>query len=267
MKRSYAQLTEIAQKAVRIGGDVMKHARPTTVTEKSDRDSYTDVDLRIEQEVREYLAEATPEIGFIGEEQGRGGQAAQSAYVWLLDPIDGTANFVHGIPLCATQIALVHEGKPLVAAMSFPYLEADYWASQGHGAFMNGKKLAVSDTARLDKAIIAIGDYATGPESGDKNKVRLELTRLLAEQAERVRMFGSAAHDFAWLAEGRIDAAIVLSNDLVDIFPGVLIAQEAGASLRDALGNDHTANSSSTVGACPGISEQLAELLRGLKSA
>ncbi|QFZ16890.1 inositol monophosphatase family protein [Saccharothrix syringae] len=260
--RPLDQLAEIAQKAVSIGNNLIKHTRPETVTEKSDRDTYTDVDVRIEQDVRTYLAEATPEIGFIGEEGGASGQAADSEYVWALDPIDGTSNFVHGVPLCGVSLGLMRGDRAVVAAIVLPYLDLHYSAAHGQGAYVNGTKIQASETAELSKAMVAIGDYALGEGAEEKNRQRIALTAALAAEVERIRMFGSAAHDLVWLAEGRIDGAVILSNKTHDIAAGVLIAREAGALVLDSSGTQHTSAATHTVAAVPGIAKPLLALVQ-----
>jgi myo-inositol-1(or 4)-monophosphatase len=255
-------LADVARKAVRIGHELIKTARPETVTEKTDRDTYTEVDVRIEREIRAYLAEVTPDIGFVGEEEGRSDAAADSTYVWGLDPIDGTSNFVHGVPLSAVSLALTQGDHTVVAAISLPYMELHYSAALGGGAFVNGKRLKASKTAELSKSMVAIGDYALGEGSAEKNRQRIALTAELAAQVERVRMFGSAAHDFVWLAEGRIDGAVVLSNKELDLAAGILIAREAGAVVMDSSGAHHTRASAHTIAAAPGVANQLLSLVQ-----
>ncbi|WP_434439654.1 inositol monophosphatase family protein [Lentzea sp. E54] len=255
-------LADVARNAVRIGHELIRTARPETVTEKTDRDTFTDVDVRIEHEIRAYLAEVTPDIGFVGEEEGRSSAAADSAYVWGLDPIDGTANFVHGVPLCGVSLALMQGDRTIAAAVSLPYMELNYSAVADGGAFVNEKKLSVSKTTELSKSIVAIGDYALGEGAPAKNRQRIALTAELAAQVERVRMFGSAAHDLVWLAEGRVDGAIVLSNKSLDLAAGILIAREAGAVVMDSTGDQHTRTSTHTIAAAPGVADQLLSLVQ-----
>ncbi|MFS8096784.1 inositol monophosphatase [Lentzea alba] len=257
-------LVDVARKAVRIGHELIKTARPETVTEKTDRDTFTDVDVRIEHEIREYLAEVTPDIGFVGEEEGRSDAAADSPYVWGLDPIDGTANFVHGVPLCGVSLALMQGDRTVVAAVSLPYLELHYSAVVGGGAFVNGRKLSASKTTELSKSIVAIGDYALGDGAAEKNRQRIALTAELAARVERVRMFGSAAHDLVWLAEGRVDGAIVLSNKPLDLAAGILIAREAGALVMDSSGAEHTKASTHTIAVAPAVADQLLSLVQSI---
>ena len=229
------QLAEIADQAVQIGHDLMKGGKPATAAEKTERDWVTDLDTRIEREIRAYLSDRTPEIGFLGEEEGAHDGTGSDR--WILDPIDGTANFMHGIPLCAVSLALVRDDRPLIGVITAPFLGMRYRAIEGHGAYGNGARLRCSDTTNLAHSIISIGDYATGPSAAEKNVVRLRLTTLLAERVERIRMLGSAALDLAWVAEGRTTGTIILGAKPWDSAAGIIIAREAGAIVVDASGS------------------------------
>lgn len=183
-------------------------------------------------------------------------------YVWGLDPIDGTANFVHGVPLSGVSLALMQGDQTVVGVISLPYLDLHYAAILGGGAFVNGSRLEASRTADLSTSIVAIGDYALGKDAAEKNRQRIALTAALAAKVERVRMFGSAAHDLTWLAEGRIDGAIVMSNKTLDLAAGILISREAGAVVTDSSGAEHTQTSAHTIAAEPGIADQLLSLVQ-----
>jgi myo-inositol-1(or 4)-monophosphatase len=257
------RMLAVAQQAVQIGSELILTSVPHEVRTKGDRDIVTDVDVKIEQEIRSYLRQATPNIGFLGEEEGQVPDANQET-VWTLDPIDGTSNFAHRIPLCAVSLALVSEHLPLVAAIALPYLDLQYHAVRGGGAFVNDEKIHTSRTSDLAKAIISIGDYAVGTNAQEKNKPRLRLTALLAERIERVRMFGSAAIDLVWVAEGRTDATVILANKPWDTAAGVLIAREAGAVVTDAHGQPHTFASAATIAASPGVADDLYALVQSL---
>ncbi|GAA1022088.1 MULTISPECIES: inositol monophosphatase family protein [Amycolatopsis] len=251
----------VAQEAVEIGRKLMTTQRPGEVHAKGDRDLVTDLDLRIQREVQAFLAHATPEIGFLGEEQGGGSIDPSTPQVWTLDPIDGTSNFAHGIPLCATQLALVRHGKPVVGVVVAPFLNLSYSAVEGAGARCNGKPIQASTNANLARAIVSLGDYATGAGATEKNRRRFDVTQALAENVERVRMFGSAALDLAFVAEGRTDACVILSNKPWDTAAGVLVAREAGALVTDIEGKQHTTDSAETVGASAAIHRALTEVL------
>jgi myo-inositol-1(or 4)-monophosphatase len=229
--------------------------------EKGDRDIVTDIDIKVEQEIRSYLARRTPEVGFLSEEEGATGD---TEYVWILDPIDGTSNFAHGVPLCAVSLALAHKGRPMVAEIAAPFLDLRYSAIRGGGSFVNGDRMRASRTSELTKSIVSIGDYAVGVHAEEKNKQRIRLATLLAARVERVRMFGSAALDLAWVAEGRTDAGVILGNKPWDTAGGVLIARESGALVLDGSGESHSSSSPDTIASCPGIADVIVSLVQAV---
>jgi myo-inositol-1(or 4)-monophosphatase len=254
-------LLPVALRAADIASELMRTRRPASVTEKHDRDVVSDVDIAIERQVRSLLGEATPEIGFLGEEEGRTGDPA-AGWVWTLDPIDGTSNFAHGIPLCATSLALLCDGDPVVAVIDAPFLGQRYHAVQGQGAWAGDRRLSVSGTRHLRDAVVAVGDYATGPGADRENEGRLAVTVALAPRVHRLRMIGTAALDLAWVAEGRLDASITLGSKPWDTAAGALLAREAGASVVDADGGPHRFESDVAIAAPPGLVSQLLLLVR-----
>lgn len=259
--RPLDELAGIAETAAHLGRTLLLSSRLTEVRHKSERDTVTNVDLVIEQEIRSYLAGTTPEIAFYSEEHDGATPLDPSGPVWALDPIDGTANYTHGLPLCAVSLAHIEHGEATVAVIDVPFLDARYTATRSNGAYANGSPINVSSTTDLANAIVAIGDYAVGPGAAEKNTHRLRLTAALAEHVERIRMLGTAALDLAWLADGRIDAAIMLSNKPWDTAAGVLIASEAGARIVDVTGIPHTASSSTTVATSPALTDALLDLV------
>src|SRR5262249_7311963 len=113
-------LIDIAWQATQIGADILASSPPITVRNKGDRDLVTDVDLRIQREVTSYLTRAAPRIAVLGEESSEQPDVAAAEYLWVLDPIDGTSNFVHGLPLCAVSLALLHQAHPVIAITRAP---------------------------------------------------------------------------------------------------------------------------------------------------
>jgi myo-inositol-1(or 4)-monophosphatase len=249
-------LLTIAQEAVEIGYKLMTTADMGEVHQKGDRDLVTDLDLRIQRDVRAFLEQATPDFDFLGEEQGGGALDESAEYVWALDPIDGTSNFTHGIPLCASQLALVHRGEPIVSVIVAPFLNLHYHATKGGGAFRNSMAIHVSTTTNLRRAVVSIGDYATGPNAAKKNRRRLALTKHLAENVERVRMFGTAALDLAFVAEGRTDACIILANKPWDTAAGVLLVREAQGIVMDSSKRPHNFKSANTIATSKALADE-----------
>jgi myo-inositol-1(or 4)-monophosphatase len=204
--------------------------------------------VAIERAIRGYLHDTTPDIGFLGEEEG-GTTDLGTGWLWTLDPIDGTSNYAHRVPLCAASLALLHDGRPVLGVIDAPFLAERYYAVEGHGAWAGTRRMTASTTASLRDAIVAIGDYATGAQASRKNETRLAATIQLTPRVHRIRMLGTAALDLAWLADGRLDASITLGNDPWDVAAGVIIAREAGAMVVDADGSPHTLHSAATIAA------------------
>ncbi len=254
-------LLPVAFHAADTASEMMRTQRPTSVTEKSDRDLVSDVDLAIERAIRSYLHEATPGIGFLGEEEGRTGDPG-TGWLWTLDPIDGTSNFAHGLPLCATSLALLRDGRPVLAVIDAPFLHQRFHAIEGHGAYTGTRPMKASTTDRLRDAVVAIGDYAVGNGADRKNEIRLAATIQLAARVHRVRMLGTAALDLAWVADGRLDASVTLGNQPWDTAAGVLLAREAGATVVDADGLPHDLDSAATIAAPAALLNQLIPLIR-----
>ena len=244
-----AQLVPIANRAVDLAAQVLRSAEgPRKITAKGERDYATDLDYEIEQRVRDHLAEATPDIGFLGEEEGRSGD--REDLIWALDPIDGTVNFVQGLPLYAVSLALVAGDQPVLGVVDLPALGHRYHAANGLGAHRNGNRLPCPEPPPdLASAIVAIGDYAVGTNAEAKNRDRLGVTGRLAASVLRVRMLGSAAIDLAWLAEGHLNASITLSNNTWDMAAGVVLARETRHTVVDRWGQPYDLASTATIAA------------------
>ena len=254
-------LLPVAVEAVATARRVIASRETTSVDFKGERDMVTDVDLAVEEAVRGFLEKETPEIGFLGEEHGRTGPAGDAPW-WVLDPVDGTANFARGIPLCGVSLALVQGRTSVLAAIDLPFLDVRYTAAAGHGAYAGEHRLRVSGTRELPEAMISLGDFAVGPGSEEKNRARLALLALLGRHAQRVRMVGSAAIDLAWVAHGMLDATVILANRPWDTMAGVLLVREAGGVVLDQDGTDHTTDSAATIAFCPALRGPLMDALR-----
>src|SRR5215204_6746731 len=252
----------IARRAVADAAERIRTHTPGKLMEKGDRDPTSEVDLAVERSVRDFLHNKTPEVEFLGEEEG--GQSAGHGLLWMLDPIDGTVNFLHGFPLCAVSLSLFAENTVVAAVIHLPFIGSQYTALLGQGAYADGKRLRVSETSTLADALISIDQYAFGQDAERKNRLRLRLTERLAHDAQRVRMLGASAIDLAWTAEGRLDACIMLGNKPWDTSAGVLIAREAGARVLDDDGSQHSQQSRSTIAVTPGLE---AELMAAIQAA
>jgi myo-inositol-1(or 4)-monophosphatase len=253
-RTAHAELLPVAKEAVAIAHRIIRTHVPDTVLQKGDRDMVTDVDLLVEDTLRDFLARQTPHIGILGEEHGHTGDAE---LWWALDPVDGTANLARGIPLCGVSLALVENGQGVLAAIDLPFLGVGYSAAAGHGAYAGDERIRVSATADLPEAMISIGDFAVGPGAEPNNRVRLALLARLGARAQRIRMIGTAAIDLAWVAEGKLDATIILSNLPWDTMAGALLVREAGGVVLDHDDTAHNTHSAATIAVSPALRAEL----------
>ena len=251
----------IAHEAVDLAADIVRTRQPGSVTEKQDRDMVSEVDLAVERVLRKHLEAATPEIGVLGEEEGLSGDAE---VMWALDPVDGTANFVHGLPLCAISLGLIEHRRSVLGVIDLPFLGSRYSAALDEGAQRDGTSIRCGAASDLSEAVVSLGDYAVGSGADRKNQARFALTRVLASKAQRVRMLGSSAVDLAWVADGKLDASIMLSNKPWDTAAGVVIAREAGAIVLDTEGQPHTAESPSVIAATPTLIDEAIAIARSV---
>ncbi|WP_424862956.1 inositol monophosphatase family protein [Streptomyces sp. MMS24-I29] len=252
-------LLDLARSVTGRAEQQLRDLTPDLITAKGDRDMVTNVDLAIEREARKALLDGAPGIGFVGEEEG--GDTGADTY-WISDPVDGTANFIRGLPLCGISLALVHHGVPVLGVIHLPLIGRRYWAAQGLGAYRDGHRISAAGTSTLPEAMIAVGDYGTGPDGPDRNRVALAIQAQLAEKAQRVRMLGSAAVDLALVADGTLDATITLGNHDWDMAAGVVLAREAGAVVMDTDGSPHTPDSLTTIATAPGLRDAVLDILR-----
>jgi myo-inositol-1(or 4)-monophosphatase len=242
---SFDGMLPVAQEAVELASRMVREQRPGAVVEKGDRDLVSEADVAVERAVRTFLSVKTPDIGFLGEEEGV--TDSRNGLMWALDPIDGTSNYVRGLPLCAISLALIDDRCAVLGVIDAPFLGSRYYALRGAGAHLDGAPIHTSNTRHLREAIVAMGDYASGKHADTKNRDRLALTHKLAVRVQRIRMLGTAALDLAWLAEGKLDAAVMLSNKPWDTQAGVLLAREAGATVVGRSGEPHTSDSTATI--------------------
>jgi len=207
-------------------------SRPDQVRHKGAIDLVTEVDLASEHAIREVLARHTPGIEVLGEE---GGGAAGCATRWVVDPLDGTTNFVHGLPHFGPSVALQIDGVVQVGVVIDVSRGEEFSAARGGGARCNGRPLQVSTVARLHEALVATGFAYDRRERAGFYLARVE--RVL-EACQGVRRAGAAALDLAWVAAGRLDAYWEYQLGPWDVAAGALLVEEAGGGVAwmDAAG-------------------------------
>ena len=218
--------------AARAGGEVLMASfdDPENVREKAPGDWVSDTDLESERTVRRVLEELAPGIPVHGEEEGGDRSAAMH---WLVDPLDGTANFLHGFPAVSVSIGLVRDGRPIVGVVHAPVLGQTFAAAAGHGATCNGVTIGVSDRP-LAQGMIATGFPFRRP---DLREVHLAAVSRVQEAAEDLRRAGAASLDLCWTAAGIFDGYFELALGPWDVAAGGLIVREAGGVVTDWHGD------------------------------
>jgi myo-inositol-1(or 4)-monophosphatase len=191
-------------------------------------------DRRAEETLRAELAKARPGYGFLGEEGGRQ-DGADKTHCWIVDPLDGTTNFLHGIPQFAISIALEREGTIVAGVVYNPINDELFVAERGKGAFLNDQRLRVAARRRLSEAVIACGLPHLG--RGDLAQFRREFAAV-QEKVAGLRRFGAAALDLAWVAAGRLDAYWERNLSPWDMAAGLILVREAGGFVNDLDGGD-----------------------------
>jgi myo-inositol-1(or 4)-monophosphatase len=191
-------------------------------------------DRRAEDIVHQELSRARPGYGFVGEEGGRR-DGADKTHTWIVDPLDGTSNFLHGIPQFAVSIALEREGTIVAGLVYNPANDELFTAERGKGAFLNERRLRVAARRQLVDAVVACGLPHHG--RGDLDLFRRELIAL-QDKVAGLRRFGAATLDLAWVAAGRLDAYWERDISPWDMAAGLLLVREAGGFVSDLDGGD-----------------------------
>jgi myo-inositol-1(or 4)-monophosphatase len=220
----------------------------------------TAADRRAEEIAYEELSKARPGYGFLGEEGGSR-EGADKTHRWIVDPLDGTSNFLHGIPQFAVSIALEREGTIVAGVIYNPANEELFTAERGKGAFFNDKRLRVAGRQRLLDAVVACGLPHHG--KGDLALFRQEFAAV-QDKVAGLRRFGAAALDLAWVAAGRLDAYWERDISPWDMAAGLLMVREAGGYVTDLDGSDAMLEKGHIIA---GNETMHRELLRALKSA
>ena len=195
----------------------------------------------------------------MGEEDSpANGPQERSEYRWVADPLDGTTNYVHGVPHFAVSLALERNGVPLVGAIFDPLLEECFCATAGRGAYVNGSRIQVSQVDELSEAVACAGL----PPGVKRDSPDLRIFTEAALRFQAVRRTGSAALNFAYLAAGRFDALWSFSNKIWDVIAGYLLVQEAGGIVTAPDGGPFVLEKAQYVAAAtPSLHRQLLELV------
>ncbi len=247
-------MVNIALRAARDAGKIVARAfdRPDLlkIDQKGMNDYVTNVDRQAEEIIINSLLKTYPDHNFVGEELGT--TDGNSEFEWIIDPIDGTLNFVQGIPHFCIAIACRQKGKIVHGIIFDPIRQEEFVASKGQGSQLNGKRIRVSQRLSLEKSVLATsGSIRAG---GSR---QLQVIEHLLEANAVIRQMGSACLDLAYVASGRLDGAFLQGLSLWDMAAGSLIIREAGGLVADFDGNEKYLDSGQLITGAPKVFRQL----------
>jgi myo-inositol-1(or 4)-monophosphatase len=248
-------LLNIAVRAARRAGDLIVRnvdRVPTLgIRSKSRNDFVSEVDHMAEREIIETIRRTHPDHGFLGEESGRSGG---DEFVWIIDPLDGTTNFLHGFPVFAVSVAVEYRGRLEHGVIYDPLRQELFTASRGDGAQLDGRRIRVSKQTALEGALVGTGfPFRENIAHVDAYLAMLKTVML---QTAGIRRPGAAALDLAYVAAGRLDAFWEIGLKVWDTAAGILLITEAGGRVGTLAGNEYR-NSGHIVGGTPKVYEGL----------
>ena len=232
------------------------------VSRKGAADFVSQADIAAEATIREELEKSRPDWNFMMEEGGSV-QNDKDAPTWIIDPIDGTTNFLHGIPHFAISIALLKDDKLTAGIIFDPCRNEFFHAEQGSGAFVNGRRMRVSGRRNMADALFATGIPFLGRGSEETDALFQNELNRVAKSSSGVRRFGSAALDLAWVAAGRYDGFWERGLSPWDIAAGIVLVREAGGFVSDFSARDLAFKSGDVVAANSALHVPLLKALRG----
>ncbi len=253
-----------AIKAARRGASVINRASldidQIRVTEKRRNDFVTEIDQAAERAIVDVLLKAYPTHAILAEESGASGnQQEGNEFVWIIDPLDGTTNFIHGFPQYCVSIALQQRGVTTQAVVYDPTRNDLFVASKGDGAFLNDKRLRVSTRDKMADSLIGTGFPFRNLEQLDEY---LQMFKLVTEKCQGLRRPGSAALDLAYVAAGRLDGFFEKGLNPWDMAAGALLITEAGGIIGDFAGEQKYLEKGDVIAGNPRIFYQLITLLK-----
>ena len=251
-----------AVKAARAAGNVINRASMDLdrlkVNTKAPNDFVTEVDQAAENAIIDILLAAYPGHAILAEESGRSRGAQDSEYVWIIDPLDGTTNFIHGLPVYAVSIALAHRGQVQQAVVYDPTRNDLFFASKGRGAFLNDRRLRVSKRTRMAESLIGTGFPF---RKGDNFKRYLQIFEDVMQHCAGLRRPGAAALDLCYVAAGYYDGFFETGLNPWDVAAGSLIITEAGGLVGNFTGEADFLYRREVVAGNPKIYAQMVTLL------
>ena len=220
------EFVQTAKEASLIGGQVLREnfrkVMDENIEEKADKDFVSFVDKTSEKRIRNFIESKFPNHSIVGEEEGG---EPEGEFVWYIDPLDGTKNYIAGFPIFGVSVALLHEGEPIAGAVYLPAFNSLYWAGKGKGAFKDGKPIKVSPTSRERLSVVAYGFPSRARRNLD---LYWSIFKEVFDKVAAMRRPGAAAVDLCFLAEGIFEGLMEFELHPWDINAGIVILKEAG---------------------------------------
>ncbi len=253
------QLLDVALEAAEQAAShiLMESKKILKVDFKGATDLVTQVDVAAEKIIIETVQSHFPDHQFLAEEAGE--KITKSDYLWIIDPIDGTTNFVHGYPFYAVSIAVCENNKQVAGVVNHVLLGDVYTAKLGYGAFLNGKKISVSNTDKLQHALLASGFPYKHDETWARN---MDNFKIFTDFTQGVRRAGSAALDLCHVARGWLDGFWELALNPWDVAAGTLIVSEAGGEVTLTTGSSFDLFSGEVVASNGHLHKKMVEILQ-----
>jgi myo-inositol-1(or 4)-monophosphatase len=258
-------MVKAARRASQIINRASQDVEHLKITKKQQSDFVTEVDKAAEAAIIDVLREAYPEYGILAEESGlTAGTDADSEYQWIIDPLDGTTNFIHGFPQYAVSIALAHKGQ-LIEAVIYDTLRNEmFTASKGGGAFLNERRIRVTKCLKLEDALIGTGfPYRTFTHVD----AYMGIFKELSQRTAGIRRPGAASLDLAYVACGRLDGFWEFGLCPWDMAAGCLLISEAGGLVSDLSGGESYMKSGNLIAGTPKVFAQLLQVVETHRTA
>ena len=258
-------MTAAAQKAGRKMVRDFSEIEHLQVSKKGPGDFVSNADKKAEKIIFQELQRARPKFSFLMEETGEVA-GEDSSNRWVIDPIDGTTNFLHGIPHFAISIGLERDGECFAGVIYDPINDQMFWAEKGQGAYLNRRRLRVSGRRDVTESLFSTGIPFIGADEKD-NAVFMRQLTAVASRSAGVRRFGAASLDLAWVAAGRYEGFWEAGLCPWDMAAGIIMVREAGGYVTDQQGSKNMMNSGEIVAANDSLHAELLALLRKARKA
>lgn len=256
----HAELLGVALLAARAGGAMLRDWQGKfQAREKSPADLVTDADLASQKAIAKVIAQHYPDHAFLGEENpGDVRRLLDQPYCWIVDPLDGTTNYVHGFPAFAVSVAVAAEGEVVAGVIYDPVHDHAYAAAKGTGAWLNDESIRVSNSARLDESLLAM----SLPAQVDSLSPDVLDFVAVVGRCRGVRRTGSAAMNLAFVARGVLDAKWARAIHPWDVAAGILLVREAGGTVTASDGGEFNLADAHLIASTPDIHGELLGVLR-----